>query len=33
MWISKSTFANIYKNAHQKIATAIIHGYKIKFKC
>ena len=33
MWVSKSTFSNIYKNAHRKIAQALIKGYKIEFKC
>jgi len=33
MWVSKSTFANIYKSAHKKIAKALIHWYNIKFKC
>lgn len=33
MGISKSTFANIYKQAHRKITKALINGYKIKFKC
>ena len=33
MWISKSTFANIYNKAHKKIAQALINWYKIKFKC
>ena len=33
MWISKSTFANIYNKAHQKIAKALINGFNIKFKC
>lgn len=33
MWISKSTFANIYNQAHKKISKALINGYKIKFKC
>ncbi len=33
MWISKSTFANIYNKAHEKIAKAMINGYNIKFKC
>lgn len=33
MWISKSTFANLYNQAHKKISTALIKGYKIKFKC
>ena len=33
MWISKSTFANIYNKAHQKITQAIIKWYNIQFKC
>jgi len=33
MWISKSTFSNIYKKAHSKIAKALIDWYKIEFKC
>lgn len=33
MWIWKSTFANIYNNAHEKIAKALIEWYDIKFKC
>lgn len=33
MWISKSTFANIYNKAHQKISKALIDWYKIQFKC
>jgi len=33
MWISKSTFANIYNKAHQKISKALIKWYKIQFKC
>jgi len=33
MWISKSTFSNLYKNVHKKIAQALIKGYKIEFKC
>ncbi len=32
MGISKSTFANIYKKAHKKIADAIINWKKIIFK-
>jgi len=33
MWISKSTFSNIYKNAHRKISQALIKWYRITFKC
>jgi len=33
MWISKSTFANIYNKAHHKISKALINWYKIQFKC
>ena len=33
MWISKSTFSNIYKKAHKKITQALINGDKIEFKC
>jgi len=33
MWVSKSTFANIYNKAHKKIAKALIQWYNIKFKC
>jgi len=33
MWISKSTFANIYNKAHKKIAKAIIEWYNLKFRC
>jgi predicted DNA-binding protein (UPF0251 family) len=33
MWISKSTFANIYKKAHAKITQALIEWNKIQFKC
>ena len=29
MWISKSTFANLYNQAHKKIADAIINWKKI----
>ena len=33
MWISKSTFANIYNEAHKKISKALINWVNIKFKC
>jgi len=33
MWISKSTFMNIYNQAHKKIAKALINWYSIEFKC
>jgi len=33
MWISKSTFSNLYKKAHKKITQALIEGAKIVFKC
>jgi len=33
MWISKSTFSNLYNKAHRKIAEAMIKWYNIKFKC
>jgi len=33
MWVSKSTFSNIYKRAHKKISTALLKGYKLVFKC
>ena len=33
MWVSKSTFANIYKKAHHKISQALLAWYKIEFKC
>ena len=33
MWISKSTFANLYKKAHAKITQALIEWNKIQFKC
>ena len=33
MWISKSTFANIYNQAHKKISQALINWFKIKFEC
>jgi len=33
MWVSKSTFSNIYKTAHRKISQALIKWYKLVFKC
>ncbi len=32
MWISKSTFANLYNAAHKKLADAIVNGKKIILK-
>ncbi len=33
MWVSKSTFMNIYNQAHKKIAKALINWYSIEFEC
>jgi len=33
MWVSKSTFMNIYNQAHKKITNALINWYSIEFEC
>ena len=33
MGISKSTFMNLYNQAHKKIAKALINWYSIEFNC